>query len=91
MTGVQTCALPIWIPPLLPPDEAEAARSTLGGAVAAAGQLPPDQAQVLIDAGRGAFLSALQLCAAISVVGSLILAIFVARTLSRVERPVPQG
>jgi DHA2 family multidrug resistance protein-like MFS transporter len=74
------------IPASLPAGEAEAARSTLGGAVAAASQLPADQAQVLIDAGRSAFLSALQLCAAISVVGSLVLAIFVARTLGRVKQ-----
>jgi DHA2 family multidrug resistance protein-like MFS transporter len=74
------------IPASLPAVEAEAARSTLGGAVAAAGQLPADQAQLLIDAGRSAFLSALQLCASISVVGSLVLAIFVARTLGRVKQ-----
>jgi len=79
------------IPSSLPAGEAEAARSTLGGAIAAAGQLPADQAQVLIDAGRSAFVAALQLCATISVVGSLVLAIFVARTLRRVERPAQQG
>ena len=74
------------IPEALVRDEAEAARSTLGGAVAAAGQLPPDQGQVLIDAGRNAFLSALQLCAAISVVGSLALAVFVALSLRQGRR-----
>jgi DHA2 family multidrug resistance protein-like MFS transporter len=73
------------IPASLPHSEAEAARSTLGGAVAAASQLPADQAQVLIDAGRGAFISALQLCAAISVVGSLVLAAFVIAALRRVK------
>ena len=41
---------------------------------------------MLIDAGRSAFIAALQLCAAISVVGSLVLAIFVALTLRRVKQ-----
>ena len=68
-------------------DDAAAARATLGGAVAAAGRLPADQGAVLIDAGRGAFIDALQLCAAISVAGSLALAVFVAVTLRRVPRP----
>jgi DHA2 family multidrug resistance protein-like MFS transporter len=74
------------IPPSLTGHDAEAARATLGGAVAAAGQLPPDQAQLLIDAARGAFITALQLCATISMAGSLALAVFVAVSLRRVRR-----
>ena len=89
--AIYRVAMASQVPSSLPIGEVEAARSTLGGAVAAAGQLPADQAQLLIDAGRNAFLSALQLCATISVVGSLVLAIFVARTLRRVERPAQQG
>lgn len=73
------------IPSALSPEDAEAARSTLGGALAAARQLSGGQGEVLIDAGRGAFIDALQLCATISVVGSVVLAVFVALTLRRVK------
>ncbi len=84
--AVYRMAMTSRIPASLSTHDAEAARATLGGAVAAAGQLAPDQGQVLIDAGRGAFISALHLCAAISVVGSLALAVFVALSLRRVKR-----
>ena len=65
-------------------DGAEAARFTLG--CSRPGGPAPAQDQVLIDAGRSAFLSALHLCAMISVVGSLALALFVAVTLRRIKR-----
>ena len=84
--AVYRTAMASRIPGTMTADGAEAARSTLGGALVSAGQLPPDQGQVLIDAGRSAFLSALQLCAMISVVGSLALALFVAVTLRRIKR-----
>lgn len=74
------------IPASLPPDLADAARSTLGGAVAAAERLPADQGLVLVDTGRVAFIDALRLCATISAVGALLLAIFVVVTLRRVTR-----
>jgi len=74
------------IPALLAADRAESARATLGGAMAAAAELPADQSAVLIDTGRAAFIKALQLCSAMSVVGSLALAVFVALTLRRVKR-----
>jgi MFS transporter, DHA2 family, multidrug resistance protein len=64
------------IPAGLPPDAAEAARATLGGAVAAAGQLPGQLGPALVDAAREAFIRGLQATAAISVVGSLALAVF---------------
>jgi DHA2 family multidrug resistance protein-like MFS transporter len=73
------------VPDSLPAGEAEAALATLGGAVAAATQLPPDQAQVLVDAGRGAFIAALRVCAMISVVGAVALAAFVVLALRRVK------
>jgi DHA2 family multidrug resistance protein-like MFS transporter len=75
------------IPAALSTGDAESARSTLGGALAAANRLNGTDGAVLVDAGRAAFLSALQLCAAISVVGSLALAVFVAISLRRVKRP----
>jgi DHA2 family multidrug resistance protein-like MFS transporter len=75
------------IPVSLSAPEADAARATLGGALAAARQLSSAQGAVLIDAGRGAFISALQLCAGISVAGSLFLAAFVLTTMRQVRRP----
>jgi MFS transporter, DHA2 family, multidrug resistance protein len=74
------------IPATLPASEVESARSTLGGAVAAASHLNGQDGAVLIDAGRSAFIDALRLCAGISVVGSLVLAVFVAVTLRHVKR-----
>jgi DHA2 family multidrug resistance protein-like MFS transporter len=74
------------IPASLSAGDAESARSTLGGALAAANQLNGQDGAVLVDAGRAAFLSALKLCAAISVVGSLALAVFVAVSLRHVKR-----
>jgi MFS transporter, DHA2 family, multidrug resistance protein len=75
------------IPDSLSAPEADAARATLGGALAAARQLSSTEGAVLVDAGRGAFISALQLCAGISVAGSLVLAAFVMTTMRQVRRP----
>ena len=75
------------IPATLSAADAESARATLGGALAAAGQLSTQEGAVLIDAGRSAFISALRLCAGISVVGSLALAAFVVATMRHVRRP----
>ena len=75
------------IPAALSVADAASARATLGGAIAAAGQLAPQDGAVLIDAGRGAFVSGLQLCAGISLAGSLALAVFVMGTMRHVKRP----
>jgi MFS transporter, DHA2 family, multidrug resistance protein len=64
------------MPAGVPPDVAEAARATLGGAVAMAGQLPGQLGPALVDAARAAFIQGLRAVAAISVVGSLALAVF---------------
>jgi DHA2 family multidrug resistance protein-like MFS transporter len=74
------------LPASLSPESADAARGTLGGAVAVAGQLPDGQAALLIDAGRVAFIEALQVCATISMVGVIVLSVFVATTLRNVKR-----
>jgi DHA2 family multidrug resistance protein-like MFS transporter len=73
------------IPAVLSALDAESARATLGGALAAATRLSPADGAVLVDAGRSAFVSALRLCAGISVAGSLALAIFVLATLGRMS------
>ncbi len=74
------------LPPGLSPDAVQASRSTLGGAIATAAQLPGQLGPALIDAARDAFMKGLRLTAAISVVGSVVLAIFAALTLRQVRR-----
>ena len=70
----------------VPSDALEAALDTLGGAVAVAADLPTDVGAELVRAARGAFLVGLRLCAAISVVLSLMLAVFVFTRLRDVAR-----
>ena len=82
--GVMASAVPAGVPP----DAAEAARATLGGAVAMAGQLPGQLGPALVDAAREAFIQGLRATAAISVVGSLALAVF---TLVALRNAGPRG
>ena len=73
----------------IPPGTAAAARDTLGGAVAAAGQLPGQLGQVLLRAARQAFTQGLHVAFAISaaaVTGAAILAAIQLRHL----RPAPE-
>ena len=71
------------MPAGLSADVTEAAMATLGGAVAISQQLPGAVGAALVDAARGAFLRGLVLCAAISGVGALALAIFAGVTFRR--------
>jgi DHA2 family multidrug resistance protein-like MFS transporter len=71
------------LPAEVPPEAAEVARDTLGGAVEVAGRLPDGLGAGLLDAAREAFIQGVHLSAAISVVGALGLAIFVAVLLRR--------
>ena len=81
------------VPADVPPEAAEAARDTLGGAIAAADQLPDSLGTELLDAAREAFTQALQLTAITSAVIVLGMAILAAvllrhvRTGSESERP----
>jgi MFS transporter, DHA2 family, multidrug resistance protein len=75
-----TAALPAGVPP----EVAEAAKATLGGALAVTGQLRGELAGELATAARAAFVQGFRICAAISVVGSIALAIFTAVLLRRV-------
>jgi DHA2 family multidrug resistance protein-like MFS transporter len=56
------------IPRGVPPDEADAARDTLGGAVAAAAELPDALGAELLDVARGAFTQGLEVAALTSAV-----------------------
>jgi DHA2 family multidrug resistance protein-like MFS transporter len=78
------------VPAGVTPEVADAAKATLGGALATAAQLPRELGTVLSDAARAAFMRGLQVCAMISAVGSLGLAVFAALTL-RSDRAAPEG
>jgi DHA2 family multidrug resistance protein-like MFS transporter len=73
------------VPAEIPPAAAEAARGTLGGAIAAAAQLPDQLGVALIEAARAAFINGMQTTAAISTVGTIGLAIFVVIVVGRVR------
>ena len=75
--GTAIYRLAMWdaVPGGLPPEATEAARSTLGGAVAVAGQLPGHLSEQLLGSARAAFTHAFELTAAISAAVSLVTAI----------------
>ena len=73
------------LPSGIPPEAAETAKATLGGALEVAKQLPGQLGPALVDAARDAFMQGLRITAAISVVGSLGLAAFAGVMLRRVR------
>jgi len=73
------------IPPGVPPDEAETARDTLGGAVAVSETLPGGLATDLLDAAREAFTQGLQVAAFASAVIAAVTAGVAAIFMRRVR------
>jgi MFS transporter, DHA2 family, multidrug resistance protein len=73
------------IPPSITPELADAAKATLAGALATAGQLPGELGATLTDTARAAFMRGLRLCAVISAAGSLALSVFTAVALRSVR------
>jgi DHA2 family multidrug resistance protein-like MFS transporter len=71
------------LPAALPADVTHAAMATLGGAVAAAQQLPSEVGTVLVGAARAAFLRGLVVSQVISGAGALALAVFAWVTFRR--------
>jgi MFS transporter, DHA2 family, multidrug resistance protein len=67
----------------VPPDAAEAARDTLGAAVAAADEIPGQVGFELVDASREAFTQALQLAATLSAAVAIGAALVAASLLQR--------
>jgi MFS transporter, DHA2 family, multidrug resistance protein len=59
------------VPSGVPPEQADAARDTLGGATEAAGQLPDEAGAALLDTARQAFTEGLQVTA---ITGAVVLA-----------------
>jgi DHA2 family multidrug resistance protein-like MFS transporter len=84
-TAIYRGAMAGGIPEGIPQSAAETARDTLGGAVEVAGQLPRPAGASLIDAAREAFIQGLNLTAAISGVGAIALAVFIAVLLRRMR------
>jgi MFS transporter, DHA2 family, multidrug resistance protein len=72
------------IPAGVPPDAADAARDTLGGAVAAGEKLPDPLGSELLDAARDAFTQGLQVAALTSAVIAAATAVLAAVLLRRV-------
>ncbi len=88
--GQMTDALPGGIPP----QTAAPARDTLGGAVAAASQLPDQLGQVLLAAAREAFTQGMHVAFTISAaaaIGVAILAAILLRRLRPSSGPEPRG
>jgi MFS transporter, DHA2 family, multidrug resistance protein len=82
------------IPAGVPAEEAEAARDTIGGAVAASEQLPEPLAGQVLDAAREAFTQGLQVTALASAVVAAVTAVLAAILLRHVRagsepEPVP--
>jgi MFS transporter, DHA2 family, multidrug resistance protein len=75
--------------PGLPAEAQEAARDTLGGAVAVAGQLPESAATDFLDTAREAFTHGLQVTAGTSVLVAAATAILVAVVLRRAGADAP--
>jgi len=73
------------VPAQVPPQAVAAARDTLGGAVAAAGQLPGQLGQALLDAARQAFTQGLHLAFASSAAVAIGTAILAAALLRHVR------
>jgi len=72
------------VPASVPDEAAAAARDTLGGALAAAGQLPDQPGAALLDAAREAFTQGLHLSFAVSAAVAIGIAILVAVLLRHV-------
>jgi MFS transporter, DHA2 family, multidrug resistance protein len=84
-TAIYRGAMAGGIPDGVPQAAAETARDTLGGAVEVAARLPDPLGPTLIDAAREAFIQGLNLTAAISSVGTIGMAVFIAVVLRRMR------
>jgi DHA2 family multidrug resistance protein-like MFS transporter len=73
------------LPATVSPEIADAAKATLGGALATAGQLPAQLSATLTDAARAAFMRGLEVCVWISAIGTMGLAAFAAIALRNVR------
>ena len=82
-TAVYRGAVAAGLPPGIPPQVAEIAGNTLGGAVSAAGQLPPELARDLLQVTREAFVRGLHVAAGISALIAIAAAVLAITLLRR--------
>jgi DHA2 family multidrug resistance protein-like MFS transporter len=71
------------LPAAMPAEAVEAARATLGGAMDAARALPQSVGDPVVLAARDAFVRGIRICAGISAIGSVALALLTMVTLRR--------
>ncbi len=90
-TAVYRSELADALPKGLPPEAAEAARDTLGGALGVAAQLPQPVGGALIDAANAAFTHGLRLTAMIGCVLMIAVAVFAASMLRRLQAAGPDS
>jgi DHA2 family multidrug resistance protein-like MFS transporter len=96
--AIYRAMLAVALPSGFSPEAKSTAMSTLGGAVAVAREFPGEMGAALLSNAREAFLRGLTLCAGISGIGTLALAIFAAAMFRQVrsamqkteEHPVPR-
>src|SRR6266480_7861018 len=86
-TAIYRRAMADSIPDGIPAEAAAAARDTLGGALAAAGQLSHELGAALLETAREAFTRGLQLTAITSAVVAVGMAILVVVLLRQVRSP----
>src|SRR2546430_5465951 len=86
-TAIYRRAMADSIPVGIPPEAAAAARDTLGGALAAAGQLSHELGAALLETAREAFTRGLQLTAITSAVVAVGMAILVVVLLRQIRSP----
>jgi DHA2 family multidrug resistance protein-like MFS transporter len=84
-TAVYRSQVAAALPPGIAPDAAEAIQNTLGGAMAAAAQLPGELGAALLDAAREAFILGLQLNAFIGAAVMVGLAVLTVTLLRRID------
>ena len=83
-TAIYRGTMAVAVPAGIPAELADAARDTLGGAVAAAARLP-DLGPALLDTARAAFTSGLRITALISALIAIGMAVLVLRFLRSVR------
>jgi DHA2 family multidrug resistance protein-like MFS transporter len=74
------------LPGGVPPQAADAARDTLGGAVAVSAELPPQIGVALLEAARASFVDGIHVVAALTAALALVVAIVAARVLRSVPK-----
>ena len=84
-TAVYRAAVIDSVPPGVPPIAADAARDTLGGALAAAAQLPGDSGAALVQVARDAFVQGFHIAALTGAVVAFVIATLVAVRLRDVR------